>query len=196
MAAQLLDVVALPLAPTPTHQLVHGLSDHAALKHRTAFAAHHNVASTTPKDTRSTQHAACSVENRKEGHEAGGVQQATGSSQYVACCAHLTSMPLVDKRGLQFVDDTLAARMQDTLIRYLRDDTTNKTMVLLSGDGNDNDGRGSLKQAVMNAVFDFNWKVEVWCWRDSCSDIYRKLPNIAEPGRVSLHFLDEFRHQL
>ena len=54
MAAQLLDVVALPLAPTPTHQLVHGLSDHAFLKHRTAFAAHHDGASTTPKDTRET----------------------------------------------------------------------------------------------------------------------------------------------
>ena len=45
--------------------------------------------------------------------------------------------------------------------------------VLLSGDGNDNKGRASFDKVVREAVLDWGWKVEVWCWRDSCAQVYR-----------------------
>ena len=51
-AAQLLDVMARPLAATPTHELVPGVFGHAALKPRpTTPDAYHGGASTTPPDT-------------------------------------------------------------------------------------------------------------------------------------------------
>jgi len=64
--------------------------------------------------------------------------------------------------------------------------------VLLSGDGNDNKGRASFDKVVREAVLDWGWKVEVWCWRDSCGQVYRSLAQAI--NSISL-YLDAYVDQ-
>ena len=91
--------------------------------------------------------------------------------------------------GEQFVDDALIAQMLNTLISHTGQDNSDKTLVLLSGDGNDNEGRVSFRDVVERAVFDFKWNVEVWCWKASCARTYRELQEIAS-GQMRVCYLD------
>ncbi len=69
------------------------------------------------------------------------------------------------------------------------------TLVMLTGDGNDNDGQASLFQAV-NYALDKNWNVELWCWRLSVSQNYRKLAaDFEKRPNFHLRFLDNFRDE-
>jgi hypothetical protein len=91
--------------------------------------------------------------------------------------------------GEQFVDDALIAQMLNTLISHTGQDNSDKTLVLLSGDGNDNEGRVSFRDVVEQAVFDFKWNVEVWCWKSSCARTYRELQEIT-PAQMRVCYLD------
>jgi hypothetical protein len=89
----------------------------------------------------------------------------------------------------QFVDDALVAQMQRALLRSKDENNSGKTLVLLSGDGNSNEGRASFSEVVKEALFDRGWRVEVWCWKASCSTTYRELQGM-EGCNFSLFYLD------
>ena len=65
---------------------------------------------------------------------------------------------------------------------------TNKTLKLLTGDGNDNDGRVSTVHVIRSAV-SVGWKVEVWTWADRCSKTLKKLA--VEIDGMTLHYFPE-----
>jgi hypothetical protein len=70
------------------------------------------------------------------------------------------------------------------------------TLVMLTGDGNDNDQQASLFQAVEYAL-DKNWCVELWCWVLSVSNNYRILASkLQERPNFRLFFLDKFRDEI
>ncbi len=70
------------------------------------------------------------------------------------------------------------------------------TLVLLTGDGNDNQGNASLFATVQHAL-DLGWNVELWCWRLSASKNYRRLADqYASSGRFVLRFLDNYRDEI
>jgi hypothetical protein len=56
-----------------------------------------------------------------------------------------------------FVDDALIAQMLDAILTFKN---CGHTMVLLTGDGNDNDGRASFLSTVQQALRN-GWRVEV-----------------------------------
>eukprot|EP00617_Octactis_speculum_P018671 CAMPEP_0185751992 /NCGR_PEP_ID=MMETSP1174-20130828/10765_1 /TAXON_ID=35687 /ORGANISM="Dictyocha speculum, Strain CCMP1381" /LENGTH=152 /DNA_ID=CAMNT_0028429223 /DNA_START=54 /DNA_END=512 /DNA_ORIENTATION=- len=67
-----------------------------------------------------------------------------------------------------------------------------QTLVLLTGDGNENSGRASFVELVDQALM-AGWNVEVWSWRRACSRKYVEFQKqYAETGRYSLVYLDEW----
>jgi hypothetical protein len=59
--------------------------------------------------------------------------------------------------GERFVDDALIAQMQLAILNFPHG---GRTMVMLTGDGNDNEGRASFLQTIGLAL-NFDWRVEV-----------------------------------
>eukprot|EP00750_Incisomonas_marina_P019508 INCI3472.1.p1 GENE.INCI3472.1~~INCI3472.1.p1 ORF type:complete len:833 (+),score=122.25 INCI3472.1:98-2596(+) len=92
--------------------------------------------------------------------------------------------------GEHLVDDGLIAQIMLTLAKYR--DGTGRTLVLLTGDGNDNGGRASFLDAVDHAVAE-GWKVEVWCWKSCAAKVYRER---AANGAIKLRLLDSHRDHI
>lgn len=70
------------------------------------------------------------------------------------------------------------------------------TLVLLTGDGNNNQGNASLFATVEHAL-GAGWNVELWCWRLSASKNYRRLADqYSSSGRFRLSFLDNYRDEI
>jgi hypothetical protein len=95
------------------------------------------------------------------------------------------------KRGEQGVDDALQSMMFKDASKIF---TPVRTLVLLTGDGNPNSGRVSFPEIVETAVHN-NWNVEVWSWRASTHQIYKKLC-VAYQGQVSVFNLDQYRSEV
>jgi hypothetical protein len=78
--------------------------------------------------------------------------------------------------------------------RKAQSSKTAHTLVLLTGDGNDNSGRTTFKDTVEIAL-GYGWRVELWSWKHSLSRAFKELalkhPCTREggPGLV-LKFLD------
>ena len=66
--------------------------------------------------------------------------------------------PRAEGAGESFVDDVLVDQVQRALQRSEGHHNSNKTLVLLSGDDNDDKGRASFDKVVREAVSD--WEVE------------------------------------
>ena len=89
--------------------------------------------------------------------------------------------------GEEIVDTALVAQIQATLLNV----GTPQRIILMTGDGNPNGGRGvSFLNAVMMAL-DRGWIVEIWSWKASCNRLYKNL--VGTTSRFSLHYLDDFR---
>lgn len=95
--------------------------------------------------------------------------------------------------GEQGVDDRIHAAALRTASKRFNDD---RTLIIVTGDGNDNHGRTTFPE-VVNAALQGGWVVEMYTWRHSCS---RKLldfaRNYAQTGRFRLHFLDMWADEL
>ena len=95
--------------------------------------------------------------------------------------------------GEQAVDDRIHAAALRTASKRFEDD---RTLILVTGDGNDNHGRTTFPE-VVNAALQGGWVVEMYNWRHSCS---RKLldfaRNYAQTGRFRLHFLNMWAGEL
>eukprot|EP00619_Florenciella_sp_RCC1007_P017581 CAMPEP_0205946876 /NCGR_PEP_ID=MMETSP1325-20131115/69269_1 /ASSEMBLY_ACC=CAM_ASM_000708 /TAXON_ID=236786 /ORGANISM="Florenciella sp., Strain RCC1007" /LENGTH=612 /DNA_ID=CAMNT_0053317963 /DNA_START=67 /DNA_END=1905 /DNA_ORIENTATION=+ len=98
--------------------------------------------------------------------------------------------------GGSLVDDALIAQMYTTLLTYKNE---GRTLVLLTGDGNSNHGdehSPSFLKVVHHAI-DNGWKVEVWCWKRTCSLAYKSLAReLASDPCFSLIYLDEYRDEI
>jgi hypothetical protein len=94
--------------------------------------------------------------------------------------------------GEELVDDGLVAQMQRLILGNL---SPGQTLVLVTGDGNDNDCRPSFLSAVQHALR-FGWRVELWSWKAGCSGQYKRLADATEGGRFSIHYLDEHRSKI
>jgi hypothetical protein len=62
------------------------------------------------------------------------------------------------------------------------------TLVLATGDGNNNDGKSSFPGCVASALR-HGWRVEVVCWKASGSSVYSFFRGVC-PSRVSIRYLD------
>jgi hypothetical protein len=68
------------------------------------------------------------------------------------------------------IDESLQAQMWKALSR---DYSTPHTLVLLTGDGNSNNGASMFPDCVVEKALRQGWKVEVWSWKRSTSQVYR-----------------------
>eukprot|EP01033_Poteriospumella_lacustris_P000882 gene882-635_t len=96
-------------------------------------------------------------------------------------------------RGEVLVDDGLLSMINEAIAQHSQQ---SHTLVLLTGDGNDNHGRASFAKSVELALR-HGWKVEVWAWKLSTNVKYREMQKAyADYGRFSLNYLDEFREHI
>lgn len=96
--------------------------------------------------------------------------------------------------GEIFVDDMLHAQILQALLnpRWRRAITQGEkqTMILVSGDGNENEQRTTFPQCVERAV-ECGWRVQVWAWRTSLSSQFERLRRTLAPGTLAIHHLDD-----
>jgi hypothetical protein len=88
------------------------------------------------------------------------------------------------------VDETLHAAMMGTILHY-KDSAHDRTIILLSGDGNDNHGRKTTFPKCLEYALDAGYKVEVWSWKRCTSCVYKK--NFKGRDQYSLLYLDTHR---
>lgn len=99
----------------------------------------------------------------------------------------------VPNRGEVLVDDGLLSMINEAIAQH---SGQSHTLVLLTGDGNDNHGRASFAKSVELALR-HGWKVEVWAWKLSTNSKYRDMQTAyANYGSFSLNYLDEFRDHI
>jgi hypothetical protein len=69
-----------------------------------------------------------------------------------------------------------------------------QSLILITGDGNDNNNRTSFPDIVTIAL-DYGWTVEIWSWKSSLSnkfvDIQRKYPS-----KMKINYLDIYRSNI
>ena len=93
-----------------------------------------------------------------------------------------------------FVDEALHSEL-GRILTLLNDSSTrpsHHTVVLTTGDGNDNGGRTSFPAMAERLARD-GFVVEIACWRQSCSRAYERL---SRSGLVRLRYLDEHRENI
>ena len=92
-------------------------------------------------------------------------------SRWSECDAQLVLLSKTYAGREEAVDEALhAAMLGEASKKYAQ----RRTMLLLTGDGNDNGGRAtSFPHTVENALRG-GWLVEVWCFRVSASSVYRR----------------------
>ena len=88
----------------------------------------------------------------------------------------------------QTIDDVLHAQILHTTTKKFGDE---RTLILLTGDGNDNHGRTSFVEDCDTALRS-GWRVEVWTWKSSTSKNFIKFSE-KYPGDFSIYYLDEYR---
>jgi hypothetical protein len=91
--------------------------------------------------------------------------------------------------GEQFVDEAIIANVSDTLQSHgscTAPGATKRTLVLLTGDGNDNGGRASFFRQVQFAIA-AGWNVELRCW---CKNVSSRYTELADRGQIRLIPLD------
>jgi hypothetical protein len=94
------------------------------------------------------------------------------------------------------VDDALIAQMQLGILKYSHPPATQRTLVLLTGDGNDNHGRATFP-SVLEGAIGAGWKVELWSWRQSINKRYEDFYNSYSSEDVfKIHYLDTYREYL
>ena len=104
-------------------------------------------------------------------------------------------IPLERDRGVdELIHSSAFALLSDGTLSFVEP----HTLVLLTGDGNDNDGRTNFPQIVANALSQntndcVKWKVEIWTWASAKSSEYDRFDS-NDNFRVNL--LDDYRNEL
>jgi hypothetical protein len=100
------------------------------------------------------------------------------------------------------VDDntSIEVGVDDRLHELMLQDITstsphNRTLVLMSGDGNDNNGAATSFPVVIRQAIEKGWKVELWSWKRNTSEIYNQMT--AEFGeQFVVILLDNVRDEM
>jgi len=87
------------------------------------------------------------------------------------------------------VDEALQAQIWKALSKRFDTATSVHTLVLLTGDGNQNGGASSFPDCIEAAMTN-GWRVEVWCWRRKSSKVYERFAREYSSNFV-LSYLDE-----
>ena len=89
------------------------------------------------------------------------------------------------------VDEALQAQIWKALSKEYSTTATSPqhTLVLLTGDGNQNGGASSFPDCIQ-AAMQKGWRVEVWCWRRKSSKVYERFA-MEYPSSFVLSYLDE-----
>eukprot|EP01038_Epipyxis_sp_PR26KG_P006452 gene6452-8875_t len=100
-----------------------------------------------------------------------------------------------DSHKEEYVDGYLVGEAY-SLVGDCEDDAHGfNTMVVLTGDGNNNDGNASFIKVLIHAASK-GWRVEVWSWKSSCSSKYISLSYGIPDGRFSIHYLDDYSDRI
>lgn len=109
------------------------------------------------------------------------------------CWVRLNYTPHFQQRAVntpeQFVDDALIAQIQQLVLATPAEVAKQSSLVLLTGDGNHNEGRTTFPDAIKHAL-KLGWLVEVWSWRQSCNNIYFSMD--VNSNNFSLHLLNDY----
>ena len=96
----------------------------------------------------------------------------------------------------QAVDDLLHCSMYQLLANPSLSFAEPRTLVLLTGDANDNDGRTTfldvVQKALLHNAHGLKWKVHLWAWKAGLSSAYKKL---KDPN-FKIFYLDGYRDEL
>jgi hypothetical protein len=96
-------------------------------------------------------------------------------------------------RKEHLVDNALIAEIQRSLITFQSPPHPQHTLVLLTGDGNNNDGMVSFYEVVNLALMQ-GWKVELWTWKLALSKNYfNYLNSYSGTGNFKIFYLDDYR---
>ena len=97
----------------------------------------------------------------------------------------------------QAVDDILHCPMYQLLADPSLSFAEPRTLVLLTGDGNDNDGRTTfldvVQKALLHNVHGLKWRVHLWAWKAGLNSEYKKL--LKDPN-FKIYYLDDYREEL
>lgn len=69
-----------------------------------------------------------------------------------------------------------------------------QVLVLVTGDGNDNDGHTNFRKVTETALFN-HWHVELWSWKSSLHKIYKEIQQ-RFPDQMKIKYLDSFRDNI
>jgi hypothetical protein len=96
----------------------------------------------------------------------------------------------------QFVDDALIAQIQNSLLTFSSPPHPVHTLILLTGDGNENFGRASFYDSVGKALMQ-GWKVELWSWKRAMSQNYKNYQSsYCDTDRFKIFYLDDYRESI
>ena len=97
-----------------------------------------------------------------------------------------------DERGETGVDETLHAQILTAIVTTPA--TPTPTLVLVTGDGNANEGYSNFTTCA-KAALQHGWRLELWAWNRTLSKKLRQL-HIEYPDRVAICLLDEHRSSI
>lgn len=100
------------------------------------------------------------------------------------------------RRGERSVDTSLHALALHTVGHWTRQRQPGEalTLILVTGDGNANNGLTSFPDVVKHAVSN-GWQVQLWSWRSTRARIYTELER-RYPSQIVLRDLDDYRSAL
>lgn len=99
-------------------------------------------------------------------------------------------------QGEQFVDDAIIAQINNAVLKFQTPPNPQHTLILMTGDGNQNLGRTNFLDCVDNALRR-GWKVEVWSWRASTSRKYLEMAqHYGKEGVFKVVYLDSYRESI
>jgi len=106
--------------------------------------------------------------------------------------SYKTASVMRDLNGKEVgVDEFIHAQLSRVL---LKDHRNTQTLVLVTGDGNDNKDNSNFPE-IIEAAMRKGWQIELWAWDCSVSHVYRKFA-IFYPRQFQLQILDFHRKQI
>jgi hypothetical protein len=92
------------------------------------------------------------------------------------------------------VDETLHAQILTAIVTTPASRRETPTLVLVTGDGNSNEGYSSFTTCA-KAALQHGWRLELWAWNRSLSNTLRRL-HLEYPDRVAICLLDAHRSSI
>lgn len=98
------------------------------------------------------------------------------------------------EKAEDMVDEFLHAQAMNVVMERHGDQPGQNTLVLCTGDGNDNQGFSNFVNVARNSAR-MGWRVEIWSWQHCRSQNFVSLTQ-EFPDRVLLYYLDAFLEEI